>query len=75
MTPEAFRAWRLGLGLTLQAVADALGMSLRQIQYYEAGREIPRTIELATEALEHRHQHGVSLFPRHSPHITKLQWR
>lgn len=58
MTPEALKAWRKRLGLSQQAAADALGVSLRMYAYYEKGRredgrtvEIPRTVALAAAAI------------------------
>ena len=52
MTAEAFRDWREGRGLTLDAAAKALGLSRRMIAYYEQGeRPIPRIVALATRAL------------------------
>lgn len=52
MTAEAFRDWREGRGLTLDAAAKALGLSRRMIAYYEQGeRPIPRVVALATRAL------------------------
>lgn len=60
MEPEHFRAWRKRLGLTQQAAADALGVSLSSVTLYEGtwtpstGRsgEIPKTIRLAMAAIE-----------------------
>ncbi len=62
MTAAEFKAWRLAHGMTQQQLADALGMSRSRILAYEqgksrvpgAGAEIPRTVELALEALECR---------------------
>lgn len=53
MTAEAFRRWRERQGYTLDAAAQALGLSRRMVAYYEAGnRPIPRVVALATKALE-----------------------
>lgn len=53
MTPEEFKAWRKRLELTQTQAAEALGLSLRAIQYYERGeREITRTVALACAAVE-----------------------
>lgn len=53
MTAEAFRRWRERQGYTLDAAAQALGLSRRMVAYYEAGnRPIPRLVALATKALE-----------------------
>ena len=58
MTPEALKAWSKRLGLTQQAAANALGVSLRMYAYYEKGHredgrtvEIPRTVALAAAAV------------------------
>jgi transcriptional regulator with XRE-family HTH domain len=52
--PEDMRAWRQRLGLTQTKAGEALGVTLRAIQHYEAAtRPIPRAIELACWALEH----------------------
>lgn len=57
MTPEAFRAWRKGLGLKQKDAADRLGLKKRMIQYYEKGDrdgkkvEIPKAIRLACYAV------------------------
>ena len=57
MTPEAFRAWRKGLGLSQKEAADALGLKRRIVQYYEKGErdgvrvEVPRSVRLACYAL------------------------
>lgn len=55
MTPEQFKTWRKGLGLTQQGAADALGLSKDGVRLYETGVrrdtgapvEIPKYIELA----------------------------
>jgi transcriptional regulator with XRE-family HTH domain len=59
MTPDSFKAWRRRLGLTQAGAAEALGLSARQIAYYEAGQRedgravvVPRTVALACAALE-----------------------
>lgn len=51
MTPASFKSWRRHLHLTQQAAADLLGISSRQIKYYEKGRRIPKAVELACAAL------------------------
>ena len=57
MRAEGIRAWRKRLRLTQTEAGAAIGMSLRQMQSYEAGEAvIPLTVELACEALERRHQ-------------------
>jgi len=43
------RALRRALGLSQARLAEQLGMSKRQIQYYEAGRDIPKVVELACD--------------------------
>lgn len=53
MTAAAFRRWRERRAYTLEGAARALGISRRMAVYYEAGdRPIPRTVALATQALE-----------------------
>jgi DNA-binding XRE family transcriptional regulator len=43
-----FRAWREGHGLPQAAAGEALGLSRRMMQYYEAGTHpIPKTVKLA----------------------------
>ncbi|MBC7907035.1 MAG: helix-turn-helix domain-containing protein [Rhodospirillaceae bacterium] len=62
MTPQEFKTWRKGLGLTQQEAATKLGMGLSMIQQYEAGQrrddkrpvEIPVVVELATCELTRR---------------------
>ncbi len=44
---RAFLEWRLRNGLSLNAAAEALGLSRRTIAYYSAGRVVPRSILLA----------------------------
>jgi transcriptional regulator with XRE-family HTH domain len=60
MTPLTFAAWRRHMGLSQKAAAEALGVSLRMVCYYEAGNRtdgaprpvaVPRSIELACAAL------------------------
>ena len=53
LTAEAFRAWRERKAYTLDGAARALGLSRRMVAYYEQGEKpIPRTVTLATRALE-----------------------
>lgn len=53
LTAEGFRAWRERRAYTLDAAAKALGLSRRMVAYYEHGEKpIPRTVTLATRALE-----------------------
>jgi len=53
LTAEAFRAWRERKAYTLDGAARALGLSRRMVAYYEQGEKpIPRTVALATRALE-----------------------
>ena len=37
MSPDAFRNWRERRALTLDAAANALGLSRRMVAYYEQG--------------------------------------
>ncbi len=53
MSPDAFKEWRERRALTLDAAAQALGLSRRMVAYYEQGaKPIPRVVALATKALE-----------------------
>lgn len=53
LTAEAFRTWRERNAYTLDGAARALGLSRRMVVYYEQGEKlIPRTVALATRALE-----------------------
>ena len=61
MTAAAFRHWRERKAYTLEGAARALGISRRMAAYYEAGeRPIPRTVALATQALELIEQPGTA---------------
>lgn len=61
MTAAAFRRWRERNSYTVAAAARALGISRRMAAYYEAGeRPIPRTVMLATQALELVEQPGTA---------------
>ena len=52
MTPAAFTSWRLSLSLSVDAAAEALGISRSTIQRYEAGTlPIPVSVALATRYL------------------------
>ncbi|OYD82513.1 helix-turn-helix transcriptional regulator [Azospirillum brasilense] len=52
MTADEFKAWRKGLGLTQQEAGDAIGITKRSVQLYEAGTQpVSRTIALACAAL------------------------
>jgi transcriptional regulator with XRE-family HTH domain len=65
MSPEQFRAWRAGLGLTQLQAAAKLGLSVSMLKNYESGFlrrrdahtgelievEIPRAIALACAAI------------------------
>jgi hypothetical protein len=53
--PERFAAWMAEHGLSLNAAADALGLSRRMIAHYRTGsRPIPRVVALACEGLSAR---------------------
>ena len=48
-----FIRWRWRHGLSLQAAADALGLSRRQVAYYSSGEhQVPRTVLLACRGWE-----------------------
>jgi hypothetical protein len=54
MTNDAFHQWRLRHDYTLEGAAAALGLSRRMVAYYDHGNKpIPRTVALATQALDH----------------------
>ena len=53
MNPEAFRAWRLRLGLTQPQAAEALGRSISMLKLYESRRKpVPQVVRLAMYAVE-----------------------
>ena len=55
VTPEAFRAWRKRLGLSQCEAARQLGISERQVGYFDHGEKpIPLTVAMAGECLEWR---------------------
>lgn len=52
MTPANLNDWQRRHGFTRAQAAARLGISRRMYQYYAAGeRPIPRTVELATRAI------------------------
>jgi hypothetical protein len=52
---EHFSAWMTRYGLSLNAAADALGLSRRMVAHYRTGsRPIPRVVALACEGLSMR---------------------
>ena len=56
-----FIRWRWRNGLSLNAAAEALGLSRRQIAYYASGEhEVPRAILLALKGWETERQHAVA---------------
>lgn len=55
MPAKAFRAWMQRHGMTLDAAAEALGLSRRTIAYYLSEEQvIPKTVMLATEGFDGR---------------------
>ena len=53
MTPASFKAWRLRLGLTQVAAADALGVAIQTVKAWEGGANpISKTVELACRMVE-----------------------
>jgi len=55
MPREGFRAWVDRHAFTLDAAAEALGLSRRTIAYYLSGEQpIPKTVMLATEGYDRR---------------------
>lgn len=58
MTAEGFKAWRKRLGLSQREAARQLGISERQVGYFDHGEKpIPYLDALAIEALEQRVRH------------------
>lgn len=56
MAPARFREWMERNKLTLDSAADALGLSRRTVAYYLSGEQpVPKTVMLATKALEAWH--------------------
>ena len=56
LTGDQLRAWRRARSFTQVEFADALGCSLRAVQYYEAGeRRIPLSIQRILDLLD-RHR-------------------
>lgn len=57
MKPKDFKTWRKGQGLSQKKAAEALGLKLRIIQYYEKGKRgskevnIPKSVRLACYAI------------------------
>lgn len=50
----AFKAWRKAHRFTQAQAADALGLSLRTVKYYEKGEQpIPKTVKLACIGYDH----------------------
>ncbi len=59
--PEQFDSWMQHNGLSLNAAADALGMTRRMMAHYRTGsRPIPRLVRLACEGWEQRHRRRVA---------------
>jgi len=52
MTAHEFRAMRQALGWRQVQLAEALGVSERQLRRYETDGDIPRKIALALQALK-----------------------
>jgi len=53
MSSAALRDWRKKRSLSLEAAAEALGISRRMIAYYESGKKpVPRVVALATRGLD-----------------------
>ena len=47
MTPEQFKAERLSLGLSQEAMGKRIGVTMQAVYYYEKGmRKVPRTVAL-----------------------------
>jgi DNA-binding transcriptional regulator YiaG len=58
MSPDAFKHWRERKSYTLEAAAQALGISRRMVAYYEQGaKPIPRIVALATRGLDYDASH------------------
>ncbi|HEX5258545.1 MAG TPA: DUF2442 domain-containing protein [Sphingomicrobium sp.] len=56
MSAKRFKEWMQRNKLTLDSAADALGLSRRTVAYYVSGEQpVPKTVMLATKALEASH--------------------
>ena len=47
-----FRTWRYAHHLSAREAAERLGRSLRQIQWYDAGSDVPAVVRVAMRAVE-----------------------
>ena len=55
MERDELKDWRIRLGLSQEAAAEALGLHRRTIQEYEAGNlPVPKVVGLACKQLEHQ---------------------
>jgi transcriptional regulator with XRE-family HTH domain len=52
MTGTEFRAALADLGLTQPAAATLLGLSLRTVEYYAAGKPIPGPVKILVKLLQ-----------------------
>lgn len=61
MDTVVFLRWRWRNGLSLNAAAEALGLTRRTIAYYSSGeQEVPRSILLAVRGWEAEQEHAVA---------------
>jgi DNA-binding transcriptional regulator YiaG len=61
MKPEELKRWRESWGLTRRELAEALGVHLMAVAYWEWGkRRIPPFLHLALKALDMEFQKGDS---------------
>lgn len=60
MTGFELRLWRRGFGWDQERAAEELDISLRTYKRYESSKKVEKIVELATEALTYRDNHGQS---------------
>ena len=59
MTPQQLKAWRASRDITQSQAATLLGVSLRTLQYWEGGRQIPKTAKLLITKDNWRTNHAI----------------
>ena len=65
MTAEEFKAERLRLALSQDAMAKRIGVSLQAVYYYETGkRKVPQPVALLLECQRKRVKHSMAEYRR-----------